>query len=110
MILATKYDPLAILKESLVLLYPSSPFVVFSEFMEPLVECYTYLHENGLAIRMQLCDTWKREFQTLSGRCHPEMRMTTSGGYILSGIYVSCRVHATAVPGDNAAMVQESLS
>ena len=95
MIIATKYDPLAILKEALVLLFPSSPFVVFCEFMEPLVECYDYLHQQGLAIRMQLCDTWKREFQTLPGRCHPEMRMTTSGGYILSGIYVSCAVNST---------------
>ncbi|CAM9271442.1 unnamed protein product, partial [Ectocarpus fasciculatus] len=101
LIIATKYDPLPILKESLVLLYPSSPFVVFCEFMEPLVECYNYLHQNGLAIRMQLCDTWKREFQTLPGRCHPEMRMTTSGGYILSGIYVSCKVRVNATPADD---------
>jgi len=29
-----------------------------------------------------------REFQTLPGRVHPEMHMTTSAGFILSGIYV----------------------
>ena len=29
-----------------------------------------------------------REFQTLPGRVRPEMYMPTSGGYLLSGIYV----------------------
>ena len=98
MIIAAKYDLLAIVKVAMYLLFPSSPFVIFCEFMEPLVECYDYLHDNGLAIRMQLCDTWKREFQTLPGRFHPEMRMPTSGGYLLSGIYISCRVQ-TGKPG-----------
>jgi tRNA (adenine-N(1)-)-methyltransferase non-catalytic subunit len=54
MIIATKFDPLAVIKEALVLLYPSSPFAIFSEFMEPLVECYHYLHGGGLAIRLQV--------------------------------------------------------
>ena len=92
LIIASKYDILSVLKESIILLKPSSPFAVHCEFMEPLTECYLYLQQSGMAIRMQLFDTWKREFQTLPGRIHPEMKMQTSGGYILSGIFVSCHI------------------
>lgn len=88
LIIACKYRPLPILKQALYLLAPSSPFVIYHEFMEPLIDCYLYLQEQGLALRMVLFDSWLREFQTLPGRLRPEMFMTTSGGYILSGIYV----------------------
>ena len=74
------------------LLAPSSPFVIFHEFLEPLVDCYEYLQTQELALRLQLSDFWLREFQTLPGRMRPEMFMTTSGGYILSGIYVGLEV------------------
>jgi hypothetical protein len=88
LIIAVKFQPLPILQQCLNLLYPSSHFVVFSEFMEPLIECYLYLYENSLAVRLVLSDTWMREFQTLPGRVHPEMFMSTSGGFLLTGVYV----------------------
>lgn len=88
LIIASRYHPLSILKELVVLLAPGSPFVVYSEFMEPLTECYLYMSENMLTCRMSLTDTWMREFQTLPGRVHPVMFMPTSGGYILTGIYI----------------------
>ena len=52
------------------------------------MECFTYLHQEALAIRLHITDTWMREFQTLPGRVHPEMHMTTSAGFVLTGIYV----------------------
>lgn len=88
LIVATKFYPLPILKEVISLLLPSSPFVLFFEFMEPLVECYLYLQENALAVRLSLSDTWTREFQTLPNRVHPAMFMSVSSGYLLTGIYV----------------------
>lgn len=88
LILATKFYPLPILKEVISLLLPSSPFVLYFEFMEPLVECYLYLLENALAVRLSLSDTWTREFQTLPNRVHPAMFMSVSSGYLLTGIYV----------------------
>lgn len=88
LIIACRYHPLPILKEAIVLLAPSSPFVVYCEYMEPLVECFTYLHQESLAVRLHITDTWMREFQTLPGRVHPEMHMTTSAGFVLTGIYV----------------------
>lgn len=104
LIIACKYRPLPILKQALVLLAPSSPFVVYHEFLEPLVECYLYLQQLGAALRMVLSDTWLREFQTLPGRVRPDMFMSTSGGFILSGIFVGMAgvgsrtavVHSTA--------------
>lgn len=88
LIIASRFRPLPILKQALFLLAPSSPFVVFHEFLEPLVDCFLYLQESGLALRLQLFDSWLREFQTLPGRMRPDMFMTTNGGFILSGIYI----------------------
>jgi hypothetical protein len=98
LIIACKYRPLPILKQALYVLQPSSSFVVYHEFLEPLVDCYLYLQANSLALRMVLSDTWMREFQTLPGRVRPDMFMSTSGGFILSGIYVG-QVPCTYVYG-----------
>lgn len=88
LIIVTKYRPLPILIECIPLVAPSSPFVVYSEFKEVLVECYKYLFEKGYAINMTIGDMWMREFQTLPGRMHPQMFTSTSTGYILNGIIV----------------------
>lgn len=92
LIIACKYRPLPILKQSLYLLAPSAPFVIFHEFLEPLVDCYLYLQEQELAVKMVLSETWLREFQNLPGRFRPEMFMNSTGGYLLTGIYVGMPV------------------
>lgn len=99
LIIASKFYPLPVLKEVISLLLPSSPFVIYFEFVEPLVECYLYLQENYLALRLILSDTWSREFQTLPNRVHPQMFMSTSSGYLLSGIYIGV---VPVVSGANA--------
>ena len=85
-ILATRYDPTATLLKLLPFLAPSSPFVVFCEFMEPLTQCFQALQELNHAINLRLSDTWTREYQILPGRTHPNMNMSQSGGFILTGI------------------------
>jgi tRNA (adenine-N(1)-)-methyltransferase non-catalytic subunit len=85
-IIVTKYDPTATLLGLLPYLAPSSPFVVFCEFIEPLTECFRELQNQSLAINLRLSDTWMREFQVLPGRTHPSMSMSQSGGFILTGI------------------------
>jgi tRNA (adenine-N(1)-)-methyltransferase non-catalytic subunit len=85
-ILATRYDPTATLLELLPYLAPSSPFVVYCEYIEPLSDCFRELQKQQLAINMRLSDTWMREYQVLPGRTHPSMHMTQNGGYILHGI------------------------
>jgi hypothetical protein len=85
-ILAVRYDPTATLLPLLQYLAPSSPFVVYCEFVEPLSECFRELQRQQLAINLRLSDTWMREYQVLPGRTHPSMSMTQSGGFILTGI------------------------
>ena len=87
LVMACRYDILPILKKALHLLAPSSPFVLYCEYAEPLTECYLFLVQNSLALRMIISDTWMRDFQTLPGRVHPQMYMSTTSGYILSGVY-----------------------
>lgn len=43
------------------------------------------LQKQKLAINLRLSDTWMREYQVLEGRTHPNMNMTQSGGFILTG-------------------------
>lgn len=117
LIIASKYRPLPILKQALCLLAPSSPFVVFHEFLEPLIDCYLYLQEAQIALRMVLSDTWLREYQTLPGRIRPDMFMASTGGFILSGIYVGmvpcsypCSVAGSATNGQAAQQAENELS
>ena len=88
LVLVSHFRPLVVLQEAIYLLVPSSPFAVYCEYMEPLVECYLFLQTRGIAIRLNLSETWVRDYQTLPGRFHPAMNMRTSGGYILSGVYI----------------------
>jgi tRNA (adenine-N(1)-)-methyltransferase non-catalytic subunit len=85
-VLAVRFDPTATLLGVFQYLAPSSPFVVFCEFIEPLSECFRELQKRDLAINLRLSDTWMREYQVLPGRTHPSMHMTQSGGFILTGI------------------------
>ena len=88
LVIATASHPLSILRECLPLLGPSSPVVIYCEYCEPLVECYLYMQSRGDCLRIRMSDTWCREYQTLPGRVHPVMYMPTSGGYVLTAIYV----------------------
>lgn len=88
LIIASKYRPLPILKQALHLLAPSAPLVIFHEFLEPLVDCFLYLTQHELAVKMVLSDTWLREYQNLPGRFRPEMFMSATGGFLLTGIHV----------------------
>jgi len=92
LIIATKFDPLACLLKMLPHLAPSAPFVIFSDFIEPLVKCFHEVHGRRLAINLRLMDTWMREYQVLPGRTHPKMSMSQSGGFILTGVKL-CPVH-----------------
>lgn len=85
-ILAVRCDPTETLLGMLPYLAPSCPFVVFCEYKEPLADCFQQLQKQQLAINLRLSDAWMREFQVLPGRTHPDMNMTQSGGYILTGI------------------------
>jgi len=91
-VLATRYDPTATLLDLLPYLAPSGPFVVYAEYLEPLIECFREVQKQGLAINLRLMDTWMREYQVLPGRTHPAMNMSQCGGFLLTGCKL-CPVH-----------------
>ena len=99
-VLATRYDPTLTLLDLLPFLSPSGPFVVYSEYMEPLTECFRELQRQGVAINLRLMDTWMREYQVLPGRTHPNMNMTQCGGFLLTGIKL-CPIHGHNELDDN---------
>eukprot|EP00529_Nitzschia_sp_RCC80_P029204 CAMPEP_0113500510 /NCGR_PEP_ID=MMETSP0014_2-20120614/32372_1 /TAXON_ID=2857 /ORGANISM="Nitzschia sp." /LENGTH=331 /DNA_ID=CAMNT_0000394861 /DNA_START=82 /DNA_END=1077 /DNA_ORIENTATION=+ /assembly_acc=CAM_ASM_000159 len=81
-----QYDSTTVLLDLWEFLAPSSPFVVYCEYIEPLTECFYTLQQQKFAINLRLSDTWTREYQVLPGRTHPAMNMSQSGGFILTGI------------------------
>ena len=85
LIIVSHYDPLGTLQKMLPFLASSCPFVVFSEHLEPLVDCLHALKQDDIAINMRLSDTWMREYQILPNRSHPNMSMSQTGGFILTG-------------------------
>lgn len=86
LILATKSDSIQCFEKLFPYLAPSCPFVVFSEFLEPLVQLFDHLQKNEKGINMRLSDTWTREYQVLPNRTHPNMSMSQNGGFLLHGI------------------------
>eukprot|EP00977_Amphora_coffeiformis_P013415 scaffold3505_cov170-Amphora_coffeaeformis.AAC.12 len=79
-----KYDSAETILALMHHLSPSCPFVVYSEFMEPLTAAFRAV--QPYAINLRLSDTWAREYQVLPGRTHPKMDMSQSGGFLLTGI------------------------
>jgi tRNA (adenine58-N1)-methyltransferase non-catalytic subunit len=86
---APRYSPIESLLRLFHHLAPSCPFVVFSDYLEPLTACFVEIQRRKIAINLHLTDTWTREYQILPGRTHPNMSMSQHGGYILTGIKLS---------------------
>ncbi|CAL8466719.1 g6255 [Coccomyxa elongata] len=82
-------QPLALLRKVLPLLAPSAAFAVFSNYLQPLAECMLALQVSKEALAVQLQESWWREHQVLPGRTHPEMVISATGGYILTGYKVA---------------------
>lgn len=79
------YDPLSLLLPILPHLLPSSPIVLWSPTIEPLVTAMHFLQTNQIATQLHLQDTWFRPLQVLPNRTHPHMNMEANGGFLLYG-------------------------
>ncbi|XP_019371752.1 PREDICTED: tRNA (adenine(58)-N(1))-methyltransferase non-catalytic subunit TRM6 [Gavialis gangeticus] len=88
LIVAGRFHPTPLLLSLLEFVAPSRPFVVYCQYKEPLLECYTKLREKGGVINLKLSETWLRNYQVLPDRSHPKLTMSGGGGYLLSGITV----------------------
>jgi len=91
LIIATHFHPTAVLLQLWPTLAAAAPFVIFCEYVEPLVQCFREIQKRQMACKLQLSETWTREFQVLSGRTHPAMTTSASSGFILTGVKVSKR-------------------
>jgi len=137
LIIATKYDPTATLFRLLPYLAPSCPFVIYHEFLEPLLETFHTLQnyyvndedddddnkalngiskkkapmmqQRNIAINLRLTDTWFREYQVLEGRTHPNMTMTQSGGYILMGTKLCPRTGTNELTEDQVKAIRSKV-
>ncbi|KAM3931542.1 tRNA (adenine(58)-N(1))-methyltransferase non-catalytic subunit TRM6 [Leptodactylus fuscus] len=89
LILASRFHPTPLLLTLLEFVAPSRPFVVYCQYKEPLLECYTKLREKGGVINLKLSETWLRNYQVLPDRSHPKLVMSSAGGYLLHGITVA---------------------
>ncbi|KAI4871633.1 hypothetical protein NFI96_010506 [Prochilodus magdalenae] len=96
LVIASRFHPCPVLLGLLKFVAPSRPFVVYCQYREPLIECYTKLREQGGAISLRLTDTWLRHYQVLPNRTHPVLLMSGGGGYLLSGTTVSADAAATS--------------
>ncbi|XP_021946779.1 tRNA (adenine(58)-N(1))-methyltransferase non-catalytic subunit TRM6 [Folsomia candida] len=88
LVICGREHPLSVFQRLLPHLLPSSPFVIYSGYPEPLMECYTWVKESGFGVNIHIVDNWMRNIQVETDRTHPEITMSSSGGYILYGTYV----------------------
>ncbi|XP_049849321.1 tRNA (adenine(58)-N(1))-methyltransferase non-catalytic subunit TRM6-like [Schistocerca gregaria] len=63
-------------------------FVIYSEYIQALIECYLKLHQNGDVVNLKLSETLYRHYQVLPRSTHPKNHASATGGYLLSGIKV----------------------
>ncbi|XP_072218434.1 tRNA (adenine(58)-N(1))-methyltransferase non-catalytic subunit TRM6 [Leuresthes tenuis] len=98
LVIASRFHPCPVLLGLLKFLSPSRPFVVYSQYKEPLIECFTKLKEQGGTVNLRLTDTWLRHYQVLPNRTHPLLLMSGGGGYILSGTTVMDRSRPAGSP------------
>ncbi|CAL1544426.1 unnamed protein product [Lymnaea stagnalis] len=84
LVIACKYNPTPILMKLLDFVPPSRPVVVYCQFIEPLVECYSVIKEKQIGLQLKLSETWFREYQVLPQQTRPSINMSGTGGYLLT--------------------------
>ncbi|CAL8090341.1 unnamed protein product [Orchesella dallaii] len=88
LIICGKEHPLTLLQRLLPRLALSTPFVIYCQHPEPLMDCYVWVKEKGIGANVYLVDNWFRNIQVETERTHPEINMSPSGGYLLFGTYI----------------------
>lgn len=84
--------PSSVMNKLMPLLAPSASFAIFSNWQQPLAECYLALQQSKQAVNLTLAESWWREYQVLPARTHPTMSTSGTGGYILSGTQISMQL------------------
>ncbi|XP_049534639.1 tRNA (adenine(58)-N(1))-methyltransferase non-catalytic subunit TRM6 [Anopheles darlingi] len=85
LVIVAKEHPYSILKALLPFLKPSRPVVLFSTTREILTECYVDLKADSSVTYLRITSNWLRQYQILPNRTHPDVTMSGSSGYLLTG-------------------------
>ena len=83
LIVSTFYNPLPVVEGLWDCVRPSGKLVLHTEHLNAAIEVANFAESHGCA-EMSLTDSWFREIQVLPGRTHPDMRMQSGGGYLLT--------------------------
>lgn len=102
--------PLYLLKLTYEYLSPSRQFVIFCDCLSALQDCYTYLKTNHLAISLSLSTSWLRKYQVLKDRTRPEMSISGSVGYLLTGTKAIYGPGPQVTPGSGAVTKESATS
>lgn len=90
LVIISREHPSNILTALLPYVAPSRPFIIFCPYREPLLEIYIQLKRKNNTVGLRVTETWLRSHQILPSRTHPDILMSGSGGYLLTGIVVEC--------------------
>uniref|UniRef100_A0A182NAS2 tRNA (adenine(58)-N(1))-methyltransferase non-catalytic subunit TRM6 n=1 Tax=Anopheles dirus TaxID=7168 RepID=A0A182NAS2_9DIPT len=85
LVIVAKEHPYSILKALLPFVKSSRPVVIFSTSREILTECYVDLKTEASVTYLRVISNWMRQYQILPNRTHPDVTMSGSGGYLLTG-------------------------
>ncbi|TNN20773.1 tRNA (adenine(58)-N(1))-methyltransferase non-catalytic subunit TRM6 [Schistosoma japonicum] len=88
LIIATRFHPVDLTLLLLQFLPIGRPFVVYTQYIQPLVDLYNALKRRNGITHLRLTDSWFRHIQVLPERTHPEINMSCSNGYLLTGYTV----------------------
>ncbi|KAH6917041.1 Gcd10p family-domain-containing protein [Coprinopsis sp. MPI-PUGE-AT-0042] len=86
LVVATEYDPLAIIDRLSPYLAGSASIVVHSPYIQVVADLQRKLRNRPEFLCPSVTEAWLRRYQVLPGRTHPMMAMSGSGGFILHAI------------------------
>ena len=91
LLIAVPTDPLPLLMVGARFIRPSSAIAVYCQEAEPLIRCARALRSTGMAVHVDVSETWTREYQVLPDRTHPTMSMHAASGFLLTATSVSSK-------------------
>ncbi|KAK7058469.1 tRNA (adenine(58)-N(1))-methyltransferase non-catalytic subunit trm6 [Paramarasmius palmivorus] len=97
LIVASQYDPTAIVERLAPYLSGSASIVVHSPHLQVVADLQAELKSLPGFLAPTVTEVWTRRYQVLPGRTHPTMNTSGSGGYILHVIKVYDDPNANSV-------------
>lgn len=89
LVIAADYDILEVLEHLVPHVNGGGAIVIQSGTLDELQDAYMFLKRRGLAVNLEIRETWTRYHQVLPGRTHPNMSMHGASSYLLHGVKAS---------------------